>query len=214
MKINTRLAVAGAGAVLAISLVACAAGASTATSTTAAAPPASATASNGVTTPAQVFGAGCAGLPQGLAAGGLTAMGPLPVAAAASTNPLLTTLVGAVGKVNGLADTLNNAPAITVFAPANDAFAAVDAATLNALLEDPPALAALLQYHVVGKRYDKDGLLAAGTTTALTGGSVTIAANGDTLTVTDAKGNVATVLCGNIPTKNATVFVIDKVLVP
>ncbi|MBC8090507.1 MAG: fasciclin domain-containing protein, partial [Pseudonocardia sp.] len=165
-----------------------------------------------------VFGAACSALPQGSEPGGLEAMGPQPVATAASTNPLLTTLVAAVGMVDGLGDTLNSAPALTVYAPVDDAFAATQAAVgdeaFNALLADQTALGGLLSYHVSGTRYDRDSLVEAGTSTQLAGGEVTVADAGDTITLTGGDGNSATVLCGNIPTSNATVFAIDAVLMP
>ena len=147
-------------------------------------------------------------------------MGPQPVASAASINPLLTTLATAVGEVPGLADTLNSQEAITVYAPFNDAFAEVQASlgeeAFNALLADPKKLGDLLSYHVVPQRYDAEGLIAAGTTTQLVGGEVTVSgtATDDGLKLTSGGGTEATVLCGNIPTSNATVFVIDKVLMP
>jgi uncharacterized surface protein with fasciclin (FAS1) repeats len=141
-------------------------------------------------------------------------MGPQPVATAASTNPLLTTLVGAVGKVPGLADTLNAAPALTVYAPVNTAFEKIPADTLSSVLNDQAKLGALLSYHVSGTRYDKDGLLAAGTTTELAGGTVKVGGSGDAITLTGGNGQAANVVCGNIPTSNATVFAIDSVLMP
>jgi uncharacterized surface protein with fasciclin (FAS1) repeats len=177
--------------------------------------PSSSAASGGVTTPADTFGAACSKLPQGNAAGSLTSMGPQPVATAASTNPLLTTLITAVKKA-GLVDTLNSQQAITVFAPYDPAFAAVQQALgpqkFNALLADQNALGDVLKLHVIAKRYDRAGLASAGTVTSLAGGSLTIKDTGNTLSVTDPSGQTATVLCGNIPTSNATVFVIDKVL--
>lgn len=200
-------------AALAIAVAACSSGQGASTSAPSAAAPPSAASSDGVTTAAQTFGPACSQLPQGDAPGGLTAMGPQPVATAASTNPLLTKLVAAVKAAN-LVDTLNSAPAITVYAPADPAFNALGDATVTALLKDPATLAPILTYHVVGTRYDKDGLVKAGTTTQLSGGTVTVKAAGDGITLTDAKNNTANVLCGNIPTKNATVFVIDKVLMP
>jgi uncharacterized surface protein with fasciclin (FAS1) repeats len=179
---------------------------------------AAAASSDGVTSASDVFGPACNMLPQGDAPGGLTAMGPMPVATAASTNPLLTTLVTAVGAVPGLADTLNSQKAITVYAPYNGAFDDVKKAlgddAFNGLLKSPTALGGLLSYHVVPKRYDAAGLVAAGKTTDLAGGDVTIGGTASAPTLTDAKGNTAKVLCGNIPTSNATVFVIDKVLMP
>ena len=207
-----RVGLAAITAALAVGMTACSSGqAPSATAPSAAAPPSAA--SDGVTTAADTFGPACSQLPQGDMPGGLTAMGPQPVATAASTNPLLTKLVAAV-KATNLVDTLNSAPAITVYAPADPAFNALGDTTVNALLKDPAKLSPILQYHVVGKRYDKDGLVAAGTTTQLAGGTVTVKAAGDGLTLTDGTNQTATVLCGNIPTKNATVFVIDKVLMP
>ncbi len=72
------------------------------------------------------FGSGCAAVPT-TGAGSFDQMSGLPVASAASDNPLLTTLVTAV-KASGLVDTLNNASNITVFAPTDDAFKAVNQA--------------------------------------------------------------------------------------
>jgi uncharacterized surface protein with fasciclin (FAS1) repeats len=175
-------------------------------------------AGGGVTTNADVFGPACNQLPQGDAPGSLDSMGPQPVASAASTNPLLTTLVTAVGTVPGLADTLNAQQGITVFAPYNGAFDQVKTQlgdqAFNGLLANQQQLGGLLSYHVVPQRYDAAGLVAAGTTTELAGGTLTIGSTPEAPTVTDGQGNTATILCGNIPTSNATVFVIDKVLMP
>jgi uncharacterized surface protein with fasciclin (FAS1) repeats len=219
----TKLRVAGIGfaAVAALSLTACS-GSDTASSgssssapapapsSSMAAPTTDSAASNGVTTNADVFGPACSQLPQGSAPGSLDSMGPQPVASAASTNPLLTKLVAAV-KATNLVDTLNSQQAITVFAPADPAFAALGDAKFNELAGKPAELAPILQYHVVGKRYDAKGLAAAGSVDTLNtaGGPVKIEGSGENMTVNGAK-----ILCGNIPTKNATVFVIDKVLTP
>ena len=222
-----RLAALGAMATLTVALAACGSSGTSSSAAapsapalaaaTAAAPATAATAnSSGVTTNADVFGPACNMLPQGDAPGSLNNMGPNPVATAASSNPLLTTLVTAVGKVPGLADTLNSQKAITVFAPYNGAFTAVQKsigdAKFNALLNNPTALGGVLSYHVTPKRYDAAGLVAAGKTTQLAGGDVTIGGTATAPTITDGAGNTAHVLCGNIPTSNATVFVIDKVL--
>ncbi|MCE3554532.1 fasciclin domain-containing protein [Pseudonocardia sp. RS11V-5] len=223
-----RLAAAAAIAALTVTLAACSSGASSSSTPSAAMPapasapmsaaPASGAMSAGVTTNADVFGPACGQLPQGDAPGSLNAMGPQPVATAASTNPLLSTLVTAVGKVPGLADTLNQQKAITVFAPYNGAFDAVKsqigAPAFNKLLANQQQLSGLLSYHVVPQRYDAQGLVAAGTTTELSGGTLKIGGTAQAPTITDGKGNTANVLCGNIPTSNATVFVIDKVLMP
>nr|WP_166640264.1 fasciclin domain-containing protein [Amycolatopsis sp. SID8362] len=217
----TKLRVAGIGvaAVAALSLTACSSSdtassgsssSSMAPSSSMAAPSSSAAAADGVTTNADVFGPACSQLPQGSAPGSLDSMGPQPVASAASTNPLLTKLVAAV-KATNLVDTLNSQQAITVFAPADPAFAALGDAKFAELAGKPAELAPILQYHVVGKRYDAKGLAAAGSLDTLNtaGGPLKIEGSGENLTVNGAK-----ILCGNIPTKNATVFVIDKVLTP
>ena len=81
---------------------------------------------------AQTFGDGCAQVPTD-GAGSFDGMVKDPVATAASNNPLLATLVAAVGAVDGLGDTLNGAEALTVFAPFNGAFEEIPPADLNAL---------------------------------------------------------------------------------
>ncbi|ANN16180.1 fasciclin [Amycolatopsis orientalis] len=219
----SKLRVAGIGftAVAALALAACSSNDSAssgssgsapapAPSSSMSAPMSSAASGDGVTTNADVFGPACSKLPQGSEPGSLDSMGPQPVASAASTNPLLTKLVAAV-KATNLVDTLNSQQAITVFAPADPAFAALGDAKFNELAGKPDQLAPILQYHVVGKRYDAKGLESAKSVESLNtaGGPVKIEGSGENMTVNGAK-----ILCGNIPTKNATVFVIDKVLTP
>ncbi|MEV0067461.1 MULTISPECIES: fasciclin domain-containing protein [unclassified Amycolatopsis] len=216
---SLRIAAIGVTAVAALALAAC--GSSTGSGSSGGSAPAPSSsapmsssndsgASNGMTTNADVFGPACSQLPQGNSPGSLDSMGPQPVASAASTNPLLTKLVAAV-KATNLVDTLNSQQAITVFAPADPAFNALGDAKFTELAQNPDQLAPILQYHVVGKRYDAKGLAAAGSVTSLNtaGGPLKIEGTGDDMTVNGAK-----ILCGNIPTKNATVFVIDKVLTP
>jgi len=215
---KNRVAVIGSAAVAVLALAACSSNdqASTGAATTSVNAPAPAGASTsapmaqGVTTNADVFGPACGMLPQGTAPGSLDSMGPQPVASAASTNPLLTKLVAAV-KATNLVDPLNSSPSITVFAPADDAFAALGDAKFQELASKPDTLAPILKYHVLGKRYDAKGLEAAKMADTLDtdGGQLKFEGTGDNLTVNGAK-----ILCGNIPTANATVFVIDKVLTP
>ena len=133
-----------------------------------------------------------------------------PVATAASNNPLLTTLVAAVTAVPGLADTLNAAPALTVFAPTDDAFAKIPEKDLNAVLADQATLTAILSHHVIGEQLDPTAI--AGEHETLNGDTVTV--EGDTDAGLTVDGGTANVICGNIPTKNATVYVIDSVLMP
>ncbi|WP_433266078.1 fasciclin domain-containing protein [Actinosynnema sp. CS-041913] len=210
---NSKLAIVGAIAAAALSAVACGSGNTASSTTTTAAPTTTTTTTqamaDGVTKTTDVFGPGCAGVPQDPSdEGSLQGMVDDPVATAASSNPLLTKLVAAV-KAAGLVDTLNSQEAITVFAPADPAFAELGDAKFTELANDPATLGKILQYHVVGKRYDAEGLASAGGVKALTGQELKISGTGDGMTV-----NGVPVLCGNVPTKNATVFVIGKVLSP
>jgi uncharacterized surface protein with fasciclin (FAS1) repeats len=154
------------------------------------------------------FGAGCAAVPT-TGPGSFEGMSADPVATAASNNPALSTLVTAV-KAAGLVDTLNTAQDITVFAPTNDAFKAMDQATLKKALADPKGLLTkVLTYHVVPGKLSPEQL--AGTHKTLQGGMVKVAGSGEDFTVgaSDAK-----VVCGNVMTANATVYLIDGVLMP
>ncbi len=221
MQRTPRPAAAGIVAALAVALAACsgsgpAPGASGATSPPAASaldPAASATgtAGGGATRTADVFGPRCA-------TAGVRAMDARPLATAVAAAPLLSTLTTAIGTAN-LRDVLNEQPGATVFAPDDDAFAALRAAmgdaAYTALLADPTRLGTLLEYHVSGTRLAAADLLAAGRSSELTDGDVTVGGSvAGGVTVTDGRGGVAKVLCGDIPTSNATVFVIDRVLVP
>ncbi len=155
----------------------------------------------------QVFGAGCASVPKD-GPGSFDGMALDPVATAASNNPALSTLVTAVTKA-GLVDTLNSADGITVFAPTNDAFGALPKATLDKALGDPKGLlTTVLTYHVVAGRLSPEQL--AGQHTTLQGDTITVAGSGEDFTV---NGN-AKVVCGNVPTGNATVYLVDNVLLP
>ena len=157
-------------------------------------------------TASQLFGPACAGLPTS-GPGSPAAIANEPVASAAAQSPALSTLVTAVGAA-GLADTLNNAPAITVFAPTNDAFAKIPKATLDQVLSDRQALTKILTYHVVDQRRSPADLTT-GPLTTLQGGTISTAKSGDTYTANDAR-----VVCGNVQTRNATVYLIDTVLMP
>jgi uncharacterized surface protein with fasciclin (FAS1) repeats len=137
------------------------------------------------------------------------------VATAASGNPLLTTLVAAVGAA-GLGDTLNGLEAATVFAPYNLAFDAFTEDELNALLADTETLTSVLTLHVVAGNMTLSDLETAGTVTTLQGSELTLdfAAGVEAGLPTVSASNTANVLCGNIQTANATVHLIDTVLLP
>jgi uncharacterized surface protein with fasciclin (FAS1) repeats len=155
---------------------------------------------------AGTFGSGCSAVPAS-GAGSFEGMAADPVATAASNNPILSTLVHAVTEAN-LVDTLNGAQDITVFAPTNDAFAALPKKTLNAAMADPSGLlTTVLTYHVVAGRLSPDQL--AGDHETLEGGTLSVQGSGDTFSVNGAK-----VVCGDVQTANATVYIIDGVLLP
>ncbi|GHD79576.1 putative surface protein with fasciclin (FAS1) repeats [Salinibacterium amurskyense] len=161
-----------------------------------------------------LVGAGCAAyaetVPDG--SGSIVGMAQDPVAVAASNNPLLTTLTAAVsGGLNpdvNLVDTLNGSE-FTVFAPVDDAFAALPAETVEALMqpENAELLTSILTYHVVPGQILPDDI--AGELTTVNGEMVTVAGSGDSITV-----NGANVICGGVHTANATVYLIDGVLTP
>jgi len=159
-------------------------------------------------------GPGCAdyaaAVPDG--AGSVSGMAEDPVATAASNNPLLKTLVAAVsGQLNpkvDLVDTLNG-DEFTVFAPVDDAFAALPPATVKALAKPANAdmLTQILTYHVVPGQIMPDEI--DGMQTTVEGQDVDVTGSPDALKVNDAN-----VICGGVKTANATVYLIDGVLTP
>jgi len=133
-----------------------------------------------------------------------------------------TTLVAAV-KAGGLVETLEGAGPFTVFAPTNEAFAALPAGTVGSLLkpENKVQLDKVLTYHVVAGRFDAPALerqIKAGggkaTLKTVEGDSLTLTNNGGTLWVTDDKGNAAKVTIPNVYQSNGVILVVDKVLMP
>ncbi|MGW6054203.1 fasciclin domain-containing protein [Streptomyces sp. NPDC055189] len=153
------------------------------------------------------FGPACASVPKD-GKGSFDGMAKDPVATAASNNPELSTLVTAVKKA-GLVDTLNNAKNITVFAPTNDAFAKIPKADLDKVLNDKAMLTKVLTYHVVGQKLaPKD--LENGSYETLEKSKLTTSGSGESYKVNDS----AKVGCGNVKTANATVHIIDTVLMP
>ncbi|GGZ02678.1 fasciclin domain-containing protein [Streptomyces nitrosporeus] len=153
------------------------------------------------------FGPACSTVPQD-GAGSFAGMAQDPVATAASNNPALSTLVAAV-KQAGLVDTLNNAENLTVFAPTNDAFAKIPKADLDKLLADKEQLTTVLTSHVVGQRL-APAQLEKGSFDTLAKTKLTTAGSGTDYTVNDS----SKVVCGNVQTSNATVYIIDTVLMP
>ncbi|MYV43432.1 fasciclin domain-containing protein [Streptomyces sp. SID1328] len=163
--------------------------------------------SAGMSSMDQPFGPACSSVPKN-GAGSFDGMAKDPVATAASNNPALSTLVTAVKKA-GLVDTLNNAQNITVFAPTNDAFNKIPKATLDKVLADKAQLTKILTYHVVGRKLTpKD--LENGSFGTLEKSKLATSGMGESYTVNDS----AKVVCGNVKTANASVYIIDTVLMP
>jgi uncharacterized surface protein with fasciclin (FAS1) repeats len=135
-------------------------------------------------------------------------MATAPVASAASANPVLSTLVTAVKKAD-LVDTLNSQKAITVFAPTNDAFGKIPPKTLKGVLADKQVLTKILTYHVIAGKLAPDQL--DGTHKTLEGDTLKISGSDDNYMVGAGQ---ASIVCGNVPTANATVYIVDSVLMP
>lgn len=211
------LAFVGITAAALLGLTACGGPSTTSPTTTAPAPATTSAAPSPTATamdPARdLVGPGCAGygaqVPTG--AGSIVGMSQDPVAVAASNNPLLTTLTSAVsGKLNPKVDlvaTLNGSE-FTVFAPVDSAFAKIDAATIETLKTDDALLSKILTYHVVPGQLSPDQIV--GTHKTVQGGSVTVTGTKDALMVDGASG----VICGGVHTANATVYLVDSVLMP
>ncbi len=208
---STRLTIAGLALALPLTLAACGADSSaTGTSDTMTSSAPAASPSETMTTEmaaGENFGPGCAAVPAD-GKGSFEGMATDPVATAASNNPLLSTLVTAVKKAK-LVDTLNTADGITVFAPTNDAFGALDKKTLDAAMADPKGLLTkVLTNHVVSGRLSPDEL--DGDHETLAGTTISVSGSGEEFTVDGS----AKVVCGNVQTANATVYIIDGVLLP
>jgi uncharacterized surface protein with fasciclin (FAS1) repeats len=220
MKIVYRKAITAAGlaAVATLGLSACSddastsASAETVSSSVAPASVAPAPMERAIDPAADLVGPGCADYaaqnPTGPAS--VTGMAQDPVAVAASNNPMLTTLTAAVsGKLNpnvNLVDTLNGSE-FTVFAPTDAAFAKIDPATIETLKTDSELLSSILTYHVVPGQASPAQVV--GTHKTVQGGEVTVTGGGNAIKVNDAG-----VVCGGVRTANATVYLIDTVLMP
>lgn len=218
---KTRIALSVALVGVALTASACGSSSDDAASTSAAS--SSTTSSTPATTPSAdaamasgMVGPGCAqyasSVPSG--PGSVEGMSQDPVATAASNNPLLTTLTAAVsGKLNpdvDLVNTLNNGE-FTVFAPVDDAFAALPKATVDSLAKEKggKTLTSILTYHVIAGQLSPSEIV--GTHKTVNGADLEVKGSGDDLTVGagDAK-----VVCGGVKTANATVYLIDSVLMP
>jgi uncharacterized surface protein with fasciclin (FAS1) repeats len=201
---RTTFTVAGVAAAALLSLTACGGSATTAPSSSSAAaepsassmaPSPSESSSAAMDPAANLAGPGCsayaAKVPSG--AGSVSGMALDPVAVAASNNPLLKTLTAAVsGKLNPKVNLVD---------------AKIDAATIETLKKDDALLSKILTYHVVAGQITPDKIV--GTHKTVQGGSVTVTGSKDALKVDGAN-----VICGGVQTANATVYLVDSVLMP
>jgi uncharacterized surface protein with fasciclin (FAS1) repeats len=160
------------------------------------------------------FGTGCGDIPAA-GEGSITGMADDPVGTAVANNPAVRALADAIGAAH-LVGPFDSQREVTVLAPANAAFAAVPRASLGRLMADTPRLTALLTHHVIQGRLTPDRL--AGTHTTLNNDRVTVDVSPEAFSVA-AEGTLlgaapAVVVCGNLQTANATVYLIDQVLTP
>ncbi|NCO88217.1 MAG: fasciclin domain-containing protein [Rhodobacterales bacterium] len=151
-----------------------------------------------------------------LALTAVTALATGPAFAAGHSMDIVDTAVGA-GTFNtlvaavtaaGLVDTLKGEGPFTVFAPTDDAFAALPEGTVEALLADPEALAAILTYHVIAGKVMSTDLSEGLTATTVNGADVTITLEGG------AKVNGANITAADIEASNGVIHVIDAVILP
>ncbi|TNC46120.1 fasciclin domain-containing protein [Mumia zhuanghuii] len=164
----------------------------------------------------ELVGPGCAAYAEQVPSGpgSIDGMAQEPVATAASNNPLLKTLTAAVsGQLNpevNLVDTLNGSE-FTVFAPVDEAFAKLPKKTVTELSQPAgaEALTSVLTYHVVPGQLSPDEVV--GTHKTVNGANLEVKGSIDALTV---GADDAAVICGGVKTANATVYLIDSVLMP
>ena len=200
--------VAGAGAaVLALAAAGCGnSGTTSATAGAAATHHAMSSRSHPMAEPAR-FGPDC-GMVPATGMGSFHGMAMDPVVTAASHNPLLTSFAADV-KAAGLVSDLNSMHSFTVFVPANSAFSRLPRGEMSMMMHRSAELSRILKYHIVSGRVTPAKLASGMALTTLEGGSLTGAKMGSVYEIGKAH-----VICGNIQTANATVYVINKVLVP
>ncbi|MDI9884267.1 fasciclin domain-containing protein [Streptomyces sp. HNM0645] len=157
--------------------------------------------------PTGTFGPDCSELPRS-GEGSVAAMAEQKVADAAAGSRQLAQLAAALTKA-GLDDTLNQSKDITLFAPTNHAFNSLTQAQRDSLLNDPEQLKKVLTYHVVDADVTPSEL-PNGSFKTLEGSQLTTSGSGTSFKV----NNTADIVCGNITTANATVYLIDGLLTP
>jgi uncharacterized surface protein with fasciclin (FAS1) repeats len=164
--------------------------------------------------PGVPFGPGCGVIPP-RGEGSFAGMADDPFATAVSHTPAARALTSAIAAAR-LAKSFDSQQDVTVLVPSDEAFAAVPRDALNALMGDTAQLTAVLTHHVLQGRLTPDRL--AGIHTTLNNDEVTIAVTPQAFTIaadgTLTGAAVATIVCGNVQTANATLYLIDQVLAP
>lgn len=141
---------------------------------------------------------------------------PATTLAVAQSDSRFSILVEAVNAA-GLADTLAGPGPVTVFAPTNDAFAALLTelgVSKDALLANKPLLTAVLTYHVLPAKVERAQVPLGQPVTSAQGGIFKVDAVGQNLVITDGRNRTATITATDIQAGNGVVHVIDRVILP
>ncbi|MGH3301901.1 MAG: fasciclin domain-containing protein [Streptosporangiaceae bacterium] len=154
------------------------------------------------------FGTGCAQLPRTGGVGSPRGLPRVPVATAMAQTPILSELVHAI-RLAGLSGMLNTAHALTVFAPDNAAFEAFGTSNLQALYGTRSDLVRVLKFQIVAGRVRPAELARERVLTTLGGTKLYPAKAGLSYNI-----NNASVSCGNLRTANATVYIVNRLIVP
>lgn len=156
-------------------------------------------------------GPACANLPAE-GEGSLADMAGKTAAEAIATNPLLTQLAAAIEAAD-LTEALSGPGPFTIFAPSDEAFAAVPAADLEAVMNDPATLTSVLTYHAVeGEALTAADLATLGTSVTVQGGELAFTAQPDgSLSINNGQ---SVVTCSNIPVANGIIHIVGSILVP
>jgi transforming growth factor-beta-induced protein len=133
---------------------------------------------------------------------------PMDMVETAQADGRFTTLLAAA-EAAGLVETLKGEGPFTLFAPTDDAFARLPAGTIEALLEDPDQLSAILLYHVVSGKVMAADVVELESAETVQGQPVSIRIEGDQVFINDAQ-----VIITDIETSNGVIHVIDSVLLP
>jgi len=140
----------------------------------------------------------------------------------AAANENFTTLVAAV-KAADLVETLSSEGPFTVFAPVNDAFAALPDGTVEGLLkpESKNALTGLLTYHVVSGKFEAAAVIdaikannGAFEVSTVQGGKIILSLDSGNVKLTDEKGRMATVVIADVAATNGVIHAVDTVVMP